>query len=326
MSLIIALTLLLLLSHDGAWVAGGMKIVILYPLVPATELTFLTDVVCNTNPAVAHFTALMPNGNTPGFPTRCFHDVIHTAVLSETEKFQSITNSHVARMWSVKQYRGENSNIDILAAAMEHADMVWTGPLVPLLHYHVFIDHIIDMLPLRPLVMSFSQSLLNATILETVEYSSFFSLLVQASGYPTYSKNYRFNMSSTLQCLASNPSGGCRDILPPDINSFVQSLVTGTRLSLLNQLPQAPPVLGGMCHEGNPEVFGAEGMNVINSLVADGSAATTVPPRVMCFTYSYEVKHANVKAIRDTWGKRCDGYLAISNISKEEDGIYALGE
>ena len=47
------------------------------------------------------------------------------------------------------------------------------------------------------------------------------------------------------------------------------------------------------------------------------AAPVTAPDvRVFCALYTMEKNHAtNVKAVRDTWGKRCDGFLAFSTVT-----------
>ena len=326
---------------SSLWVVGcvetSIKVVILYPLIDVTELSFLTDVVCNTDPSVAQFTALLPAvKDIPGFPTRCFHEVIRTSVLSHPERFQHIVNSGIARLESFFQDQGLNMYIDTLAAAMEHTDMVWSGPTTPRTEIFTFIDHIIDMLPLRPLVLPFSRSLLEANI-KVEDYSTYFLLIVQGCGFEMYEKKYRFDITPTMQCLENSISTSCRSNLPADANAFVSNLVTGTRQSR-RQIPQDYETnTDPMCYKKSPHIFGMEGLGVIDAVRRgkESSASSEPPekdqdrssaPRIMCFTYSYEVKHEHVAAIRRTWGKRCDGYLAISNISKEEDGIYALGK
>jgi glycoprotein-N-acetylgalactosamine 3-beta-galactosyltransferase len=44
----------------------------------------------------------------------------------------------------------------------------------------------------------------------------------------------------------------------------------------------------------------------------DGKGSTK-PLRLMCMTYTISPYHAAVREIISTWGKRCDGYLAMSN-------------
>ena len=39
--------------------------------------------------------------------------------------------------------------------------------------------------------------------------------------------------------------------------------------------------------------------------------------RLLCITYTTSTRHDQVRAILDTWGKRCDGYFASSNASDE---------
>lgn len=39
-------------------------------------------------------------------------------------------------------------------------------------------------------------------------------------------------------------------------------------------------------------------------------------PRLLCSIYTISTEHAtSVRAITDTWGKRCDGFLAFSNVT-----------
>ena len=313
---------------------GPLKVVILYPLIPVSELTLITDIVCNTNPSEAHFTAIIPDADISGFPTQCFHEVIRTAVFSELDRFQHITSSHIARMESCYQKQDHNNNmyIDTLASAMENADLVWTGPEVPVQEDLLFVKYIIDIIPLKPLVMSFSDALRNG-IPDGLAYSKIFSHLVKESGYDSYSKQYRFDITSSLQCLTSIPSYSCRDMLPPEVNEFVTAVATATRRAMINVQHEYVTKTDPMCHIEFPTIFDTEGILVLNSLIGQNSDMRQDPttsvansPRVMCFTYSYEVKHEHVEAIRKTWGKRCDGYLAISNTSNPDHGILALGK
>ena len=46
---------------------------------------------------------------------------------------------------------------------------------------------------------------------------------------------------------------------------------------------------------------------------ATAAASTRRGDRLLCMTYTITPRHSSVKAIMDTWGKRCDGYLAASN-------------
>jgi glycoprotein-N-acetylgalactosamine 3-beta-galactosyltransferase len=40
---------------------------------------------------------------------------------------------------------------------------------------------------------------------------------------------------------------------------------------------------------------------------------------VLCLTYTFSPAHSNaVQSIRQTWGKKCDGYLAMSNLTDPE--------
>ena len=311
----------------GVRESTSLKVVVLYSLIPEEELSLLTDVVCNTYPHEGQFTALLPTEFVSGFPTRCFHEVIRTSVLSEPERFSSIVNSHEARMEIFYQDHGGNMFLDTLAAAMEFADMIWTGPIPPNSSFS-FVEHVIDMIPQKPLVIEFSKSLFSED--EQFELEKLFDSIVRYSKFPSYKKEYKFDITPTMQCIRHKPSGQCRDTLPADVNDFLSTLVTSTRSTMYQSIPDVDMSTDSKCYLQNSKVFGEEGMRVIESIQDAASlheeSETRQGPKIMCFTYSYEVKHDNVRAIRETWGKRCDGYLAISNISKPTEGIYAVGK
>jgi len=315
-----------------------LKVVVLYPLIPSEELSLLTDIVCNTNHNDVHFTALITESDFSGFPTRCFRDVIRTSIFDDPARFQHITNSHIARKESLFQNEGHNSYVDSIAATVEHADMVWTGPDPPLYEHFKFIDYVIEMIPLPPQVISFSRALING-ISNDVNFSQLFSHIIQSTGFLKYSKEYRFDVAATMQCVNNKPSHSCRGMLPPEMNDLVDQLATNVHRSAAHGRNEHNSVEGPKCYEKFPGILGAEGVEVLNAIrrhrfinssehetsSSASSSSETTSPRVMCFTYSYEVKHDYVEAIRKTWGKRCDGYLAISNISLHDQGIVALG-
>lgn len=49
---------------------------------------------------------------------------------------------------------------------------------------------------------------------------------------------------------------------------------------------------------------------------------TPHPPKVGCFLYTYKKRHAQVWSVAQTWGWRCDGFLAFSNLT--DPGIGAV--
>jgi hypothetical protein len=48
------------------------------------------------------------------------------------------------------------------------------------------------------------------------------------------------------------------------------------------------------------------------------------PPRILCIVYTYPKKHRLVRAAFETWGHRCDGFLAASTKTIPEYGIVDL--
>jgi hypothetical protein len=50
----------------------------------------------------------------------------------------------------------------------------------------------------------------------------------------------------------------------------------------------------------------------------------TAAPKILCVVYTYDAHHDRVAAIGDTWGWRCDGFLAASNRTVPELGAVDL--
>jgi hypothetical protein len=48
------------------------------------------------------------------------------------------------------------------------------------------------------------------------------------------------------------------------------------------------------------------------------------PPRILCSVYTHAPRHGNIKDIVDTWGWRCDGFLAASNKTDRSIGAVHL--
>lgn len=75
-----------------------------------------------------------------------------------------------------------------------------------------------------------------------------------------------------------------------------------------------------------PELEGEDGYLLLTQkiTVANGNYMSTTtnaktrseqhqqPPRIFCIVYTFEGAESNVQAIAETWGKRCDGFLAAS--------------
>jgi hypothetical protein len=46
--------------------------------------------------------------------------------------------------------------------------------------------------------------------------------------------------------------------------------------------------------------------------------------RILCMVYTYSGRHDQVRAVLDTWGKRCDGFVASSNVTDTEINAIAF--
>jgi len=63
-------------------------------------------------------------------------------------------------------------------------------------------------------------------------------------------------------------------------------------------------------------------------LQSKGGQSSSSSPRILCMVYTYDDNggpHSqNLQAIADTWGKRCDGFLAASNVTDHSVGAINL--
>ena len=54
------------------------------------------------------------------------------------------------------------------------------------------------------------------------------------------------------------------------------------------------------------------------------SSTTPRVPRVLCMVYTASHRHDNLRAIANTWGRQCDGFIGISNETDLEIGAIAI--
>ena len=47
-------------------------------------------------------------------------------------------------------------------------------------------------------------------------------------------------------------------------------------------------------------------------------------PRILCLVYTVEHRHVNLRAVADTWGRKCDGFIGISNVTDHSIGAVAI--
>ena len=207
---------------------------------------------------------------------------------------------------------------------MDYSDIVIIGDIP---NEYSYIRHIIDMIPQPPFVIELSTIFRNSSEFELIDdFTSLLPLLLKSSGFYDHKKSYRFAsvVDEVMECLSRDDSLECREVLPDKTRKFVAELAESARV-FRNNLP--PEYVEPSCYVQSPDIFGMGGLQVIKNIKSSLIPAQQIDelPRLMCFTYSYEVKHENVDAIRKTWGKKCDGYLAISNVSVFPSSILALG-
>jgi glycoprotein-N-acetylgalactosamine 3-beta-galactosyltransferase len=77
------------------------------------------------------------------------------------------------------------------------------------------------------------------------------------------------------------------------------------------------------CSTDPSKCFYNEGKIVIDKIQVkkEDNEIPTIKNNLLCVTYTYEPNHNNIKSIIQTWGSRCDGYIAISNKTDEENSI-----
>jgi len=82
-------------------------------------------------------------------------------------------------------------------------------------------------------------------------------------------------------------------------------------------------------NEGNPsdklgrEHIGWEGYRLLNEQVVVQSSVGP-SPRILCTIYTISTEHIKLNAIRQTWGPKCDGFMAASNATDRELGAVSI--
>jgi hypothetical protein len=61
--------------------------------------------------------------------------------------------------------------------------------------------------------------------------------------------------------------------------------------------------------------------NLFNNKLENKNTSQTSDTRLLCLVYTISPYHMNIEAIINTWGKRCDGFLALSNQTDFEKSI-----
>eukprot|EP01041_Mallomonas_annulata_P004115 gene4115-8174_t len=109
----------------------------------------------------------------------------------------------------------------------------------------------------------------------------------------------------------------------------------GESLHVATDVPYADPTVlqvllhGGLLADslGEPcQLKNSEDAKLLDRIKVDRSrdlsmirTDTSPGPKIFCGMYTMETKHkTNVRAVRDTWGKRCDGFMAFSTVNDPE--------
>lgn len=85
-----------------------------------------------------------------------------------------------------------------------------------------------------------------------------------------------------------------------------------------NYRPDAPSFSESVCDM--PPGQGIEGSAGIHGLRKINIMTEVIPTKVMCIVYTHSNAHAAVKAVVETYGQRCDGFMAASNLTDKTIG------
>lgn len=83
--------------------------------------------------------------------------------------------------------------------------------------------------------------------------------------------------------------------------------------------------------EGEEGAAGYQGLRKIRiasddalSATATGTTGRTIRKRVLCMVYTHSSRHDRLRAVAETWGPRCDGFMAASDKTDETIGAVHL--
>jgi glycoprotein-N-acetylgalactosamine 3-beta-galactosyltransferase len=141
------------------------------------------------------------------------------------------------------------------------------------------------------------------------------------------SSSYWLHLNLSLFLVDKNKASGLLD----DLSSWrLRQSSTTSRSDLLLSCPDptGPQSLEG---EGGRQVLEKvrNGLLKSQAFLKDKNRQQQqqkrlLQPRVLCMVYTHEGSHDHVRAIYNTWGRRCDGFWAASNVTDESIGAIHL--
>jgi hypothetical protein len=308
----------------------AISMAVIYPLIPQMDYVYLNKFLCTATSSRTQITLIDTSNE---IRAKCgSYEILELPILTSPELFAStddinelppfshINKSHFhirspkyARIAMLLRNDGPNSGIDIFLDKINAADIVIVGSNIHTYPWY-FFEHIFSATKVAnsPLVVEF---------MRTMASTSFINFLIDI-GYPSYSDRGYLTWASCVavdDCLTSD----CRECSWRQNfgNSFGEDSLD--MLSKTARLANAKRNLYGDSFDCDEQflsyLFHEDGLKVIEKVAAAAAAASRADqvhvrsPKILCMTYSTLARRDAIASVRDTWGGRCDGYLAFTD-------------
>jgi len=250
----------------------------------------------------------------------------------------SVINSTIsARAAMLMQNSTVLNGVDVAVEQITAADIVFIGSNLTNPSWKVF-QHVLEIVPYPPLVVNFSRNIFQSNFPnvrwddpdETMRHCSLLQVLNNI-GYYRHDRTHKFKPSVCTFCeqgiddgrgISCEERSKCvwRRVYPNNMTETVMNMISDVASGLSKETftTDESPISLPFARE----LFGENGLEVIANLEVL-SNNNDVGPRILCMTYTLLSRRERIQAIRETWGRRCDGYLAFTE--ETDISISALG-
>jgi glycoprotein-N-acetylgalactosamine 3-beta-galactosyltransferase len=342
----------------------ALLVLVLFPLLPLFEISNLEHLLCaSIDKRYVEFTLILGDKDQIGERLRnCLkREPITIPHLSFPEEIgRNIASHDDARIAILLQDASQNNGLDILAELMTSSDLVIVGENLENPNFR-FLQYLQDIVPNGAPWLTFSFRGLSHVFTElgipslptSNEMGMYLEYALPYSGIGMKGDSFLAfkaqlmkirhfpQMISTCSAPSTSPpppqqqllSQTClwrrqresNYLLQESDNNFLVRIVT----SLSQFIPFYEPHHSMSC---SAAVFGEDGFKVIESLRKKSNPAIEREhqmfldsPRLLCLVYT---THANrtepLQAVIGTWAKRCDGFIAFSDVTDESLGAISM--
>lgn len=307
-----------------------ISVFVISPLIPNRDIVYIDHFVCTVASSRVDVKWIDINNDVS---RQCgTHEFLNISLLTSPELFESadsnadlppfsqinistfsIRSAKFVRLSLLMRDYSPNSGITSFFRAIETADIVLIGSKIHSSPW-TFFTHILSVSSINgPKVVEFTSSMWSLSFIEfliDIKYHLF-----RKDNYLAWASCVHANNCMTSDC------GHC------SWRQHYGNTFTNESLDILSETARAAKksrVLYGdkfQCIEQYPDnLFHKNGMEVIEHIAtstrhssSDNVDNDNTAPKILCMTYSTLARREAISSIRDTWGGRCDGYLAFTD-------------